>query len=90
MLIANPVVRNGGPDPAMFMSMERRGYKPSRRDTKPALGSADSRSCEALNGVRLINSSFKVKGEPIVETPRDRNDLIFVHRDRQSGAATTR
>ena len=53
------------------MSTARRGFRPCARQTNPLLYRL-LKEFEALTGVPvLINTSFNVKGEPIVETPRD-------------------
>ena len=41
---------------------------------------------DAITGVPvLLNTSFNVKGEPIVETPRDAVDCFLTHGHRLSG-----
>jgi hypothetical protein len=43
---------------------------------------------DAITGVPvLLNTSFNVKGEPIVETPKDANSLFPDHGHRLSGLA---
>ena len=70
-----------------FTSTAPRACRPCGRNTNERLYRL-LKEFDALTGVPvLINTSFNVKGEPIVETPEDALNCFLDHRHRLSGPA---